>query len=59
MEILSWKVSSSNRMEAFAAKSVLVNLVVEHDLEIYSMTTDRSSDMKVLLTYVIFVDKNL
>ena len=52
MEILSWKVSSSNKMEAFAAKTVLVNLVVEHDLEIYSMTTDRSSDMKVLLTYV-------
>ena len=52
MEILSWKVSSSNKMEAFAVKTVLVNLVVEHDLEIYSMTTDRSSDMKVLLTYV-------
>lgn len=46
------KVSSSSKMEVFAAKTLLVNLAVEHELEIYSMTTDRSSDIKTLLKYV-------
>ena len=36
-------------MEPLAAKSIVVNLVVEHELEIDSLTTDRSSDLKVMM----------
>ena len=46
------QVSSSGKMEAFAAKTLLVNLAYEHGLEVNSLTTDRSSDIKVLLKYV-------
>ena len=46
------QVTSSSKMEAFAAKSLLINLATEHDLIIHTLTTDRSSDMKALLKYV-------
>ena len=36
-------------MEPLAAKSIVVNLALEHGLEIDSLTTDRSSDLKVMM----------
>ena len=36
-------------MEVFAAKSLLLNLAWEHGVVIDTFTTDRSSDLKVLL----------
>ena len=45
------KVSSSGGMETFAAKSLILNLAWEHDLEIDSLTTDRAKDMKTLMRY--------
>ena len=44
-----FKVSSSGKMEVFAAKTLLMNLAWEHQLVIYSVTTDRSKDMKILM----------
>ena len=42
-------VASSSKMETLAAKSLLLNLVSEHELIIDSFTTDRSSDMRTLM----------
>ena len=39
-------------METLATKSLLLNLVFEHDLIIDSLTTDRSSDMKTMMRWV-------
>ena len=43
--------TSSGQMEILAAKSLLLNLAWEHNLEIYSLTTDRAKDMKTLMRY--------
>jgi hypothetical protein len=36
-------------MEPLAAKSLLVNVATEHRLEVDSLTTDRSTDMKSMM----------
>ena len=46
------QVSSSSKMEVFAAKTLLLNLAWEHGLEIHTFTTDRSSDLKSLLRWL-------
>ena len=38
-------------MEPLAAKTVIVNLANEHQLVMDSMTTDRSSDLRVMMRY--------
>ena len=43
------QVTSSSKMESLAAKSVIVNLAVEHQLVMDSVTTDRSSDLRAML----------
>ena len=43
------KVSSSSKMEPLAAKTIIVNLATEHGLQMDSVTTDRSSDLKVMM----------
>ena len=47
--MIPFKVSSSSKMETYAAKSLILNLAWEHDLEIHSLTTDRAKDMKTML----------
>ena len=44
-----FKVSSSGKMETFAAKTLILNLAWEHELVLYSLTTDRAKDMKTLM----------
>merc|ERR1719186_1251879 len=43
-------VKSSAAMEPYAAKTILNNLVFDHNLAIDSMTTDRSTTMKSMLS---------
>ena len=43
------QVTSSSKMEPLAAKTVIVNLATEHQLVMDSMTTDRSSDLRVMM----------
>ena len=45
------QVTSSSKMESLAAKSVIVNLAVEHQLVMDSVTTDRSSDLRAMLRW--------
>ena len=47
----SLQVSSSSKMEPLAAKTIIVNLATEHGLEMDSITTDRSSDLKVMMRW--------
>lgn len=42
-------VTSSSKMEPLAAKTLLVNLATEHGLVIDTITTDRSSDLKIMM----------
>ena len=44
------QVKSSSEMEPFAAKTLLLNLAVEHSLQITSITTDRSSSVKTAIS---------
>ena len=41
--------SSSSKMEPLDAKTIIVNLATEHGLEMDSITTDRSADLKVMM----------
>ena len=45
--------SSSAEMEPYCAKSVLLNLVHEHELRITSFTTDRSTSVKTAVRLII------
>ena len=47
--IFLFQVSSSGKMETFCAKTLIINLAWEHELEIHSLTTDRAKDMKALM----------
>merc|ERR1712179_153671 len=42
-------VTSSSKMEALAAKSVILSLAAEHQLVMNSVTTDRSSDLRAMI----------
>ena len=44
-----FQVKSSSAMEPFAAKSLLLNLVWDHEMPIHSITTDRSTSMRTML----------
>lgn len=44
------QVHSSSEMEPFAVKTLLLNLMHEHKLKIYSITTDRSSSVKTAIS---------
>ena len=46
--------SSSSKMEPLAAKTIIVNLATEHGLEMDSITTDRSADLKVMILNKLF-----
>ena len=45
------QVKSSGAMEPYAAKTLLKNLVTEHELTPDSLTTDRSSTMKNMIRF--------
>ena len=45
----NFKVNSSSDMEAYAAKTLLLNFAWVHGLAIHSLTTDRSLSMKAML----------
>ena len=51
------QVKSSGAMEPYAAKTLLKNLVTEHELTPDSLTTDRSSTMKNMIRF--FLCKNM
>ena len=44
--------SSSSKLEPLAAKSIIVNLATEHGLVMDSITTDRSSDLKAMMSNI-------
>ena len=47
--LIVFQATSSCKMEPMAAKSLVVNVAIEHGLVIDSLTTDRSTDMKSMM----------